>query len=286
MKPQMIHAIVSALALTLGLPAPLLAQTVASSPPTTAGGEQTIVLSPFVVNVDHDNGYIAVDSLSGGRMAAPIRVTPTSMSSITMGFIDDLGLTNVNDVLKWSLSTVPTSDRSGLSGGSGGGVFNYWSVSTRGGMAPQGGNPPTKNYFPIYTVMDTYNIERIEFDQGPNSILFGIGDIGGAVSSYTKTARFDKNFSTINLGYNNYGGYRGTIDVNQSAGDLALRVNAVAANEKGWRDGDYHHKLGADLAGDWRFCVHFAFALTQESNLINYLMVIFGLSQQVKVLYK
>ena len=254
MKPKMILATVSALALTLGLTAPLLAQTVASSPPNTAAGGETIALSPFVVNVDHDNGYIAVDSLSGGRMDAPIRVTPAPISSLTSGFIDDLGLTNVNDVLKWSLNTVPTSDRSGLSGGSGGGVFNYWSISTRGDHHDQGGNPPTKNYFPIFTVMDTYNIDRIEFDQGPNSILFGIGDIGGAMSSYTKTARFDKNFSDFNLGLDSYGGYRGTIDVNEFVGNLALRLNGVVANEKGWRDGDYHHKLGADLAGDWRFC--------------------------------
>ncbi|HUL52118.1 MAG TPA: TonB-dependent receptor plug domain-containing protein [Opitutaceae bacterium] len=253
MKPKIIHAIVPALALALGLPAPLLAQTAASSPPTTAAGEQTIVLSPFVVNVDHDNGYIAVDSLSGGRMDAPIRVTPAPMSSLTSGFINDLELTNINDVLKWSLSTVPTADRNGLAGGSGGGVFNYWSISTRGGQSVQGGNPPTKNYFPIFRVMDTYNIERVEFDQGPNSILFGIGDIGGAVSSYTKMARFDKNFQNLSARVDSYGGYRGTIDVNQSAGNLAVRVNGVAANEKGWRDGDYHHKLGGDVAATFKF---------------------------------
>ena len=254
MKTRIMHTIVPAFALALGLQAPLLAQTVANPPPAAVAAEQTVQLSAFMVNVDHDNGYIAVDSLSGGRMASPLRVTPAPVSSVTGAFIDDLGITNVNDVLKWSLNTVPTSDRSGLSGGSAGGIFNYWSISTRGDHHDQGGNPPTKNYFPIFTVMDTYNIERVEFDQGPNSILFGIGDIGGAVSSYTKTARFDKNFSTLNLGFDNYGGYRATVDTNQSVGDLALRVNGVIANEKGWRDGDYHKKLGADLAGDWKFC--------------------------------
>jgi outer membrane receptor protein involved in Fe transport len=252
MKTRMIHTIVPAFALALGLQAPLLAQT-STPPPTAPEPEKTVVMDTFTVNTDKDNGYIATDSLAGGRQAAPIRVTPAPMSSLTGAFLDDLSLTNVNDVLKWSLNTVTASDRSGMSGGSGGGVFNYWSISTRGGANVQGGNPPTKNYFPIYTVMDTYNIERIEFDQGPNSILFGIGDIGGAVSSYTKTARFDKNFNTFNLGLDSYGGYRGTIDANQSVGDLALRVNAVIANEKGWRDGDYHKKLGADLAGDWKF---------------------------------
>jgi outer membrane receptor protein involved in Fe transport len=246
MKSPIAPIYASALALTLGLATPLSAQ----NAPTE---EKTVQLSPFTVNVEHDNGYIAVDSLSGGRMDAPIRVTPAPISSLTSAFVNDLALTNVNDVLKWSLNTVPTSDRSGLTGGSGGGVFNYWSISTRGDHHDQGGNPPTKNYFPMFTALDTYNIDRVEFDQGPNSILFGIGDIGGAVSVYTKTARFDRNFSNVNLMYDSYGGYRGTIDVNQSQGDLALRVNAVGANEHGWRDGDYHHKLGADLAADWKF---------------------------------
>lgn len=247
MKTQIPRKFALALLLTPGLAATLLAQ---STPPAE---DQPVVLSPFTVNVEKDNGYIATDSLAGGRQSSPIRITPAAMSSITGQFINDLGLTNVQDVLKWSLNTVPVNDRNGFAGGSGGNVFNYWAISSRGGGSVQGGNPPTKNYFPLFVISDTYNIERIEFDQGPNSILFGIGDIGGAMSSYTKTARFDKKFEDVRLSYDNYGGYRGTIDVNTSRGDLALRVNAVTANEKGWRDGDEHKKLGATLAADWRF---------------------------------
>ena len=253
MKNNHTRILASAFLLTFGLHASLLAQNAPASPSTAKAEDQDVVkLDTFVVNTDKDNGYTAVDSLAGGRQAAPIRVTPASMSSLTSAFISDLGLTNVQDALKWSLDTVPTSDRNGLSGGSGGGVFNFWSVSIRGDAHVQGGNPPTKNYFPIFVVADTYNIDRIEFDHGPNSILFGIGDIGGAMSTYTKTARFDKNFSTVMASVDSYGGYRGTIDVNQSVGDLALRLNAVAANEKGFRDGDDHKKLGVTLAGTFK----------------------------------
>jgi hypothetical protein len=211
------------------------------------------VLETFKVNLEKDNGYIAVDSLAGGRQATPIRVTPAAMSSITGQFISDLGITNVQDALKWSLNTVPTSDRNGFNGGSGGGVFNFWSVSIRGDSHVQGGNPPTKNYFPLFVVSDTYNVDRIEFDHGPNSILFGIGDLGGAMTSYTKQPRFDKDFNRLSALVDNNGAWRGTFDVNQSVGNLAVRVNAVVADEKGWRDGDYHDKLGATLAADWRF---------------------------------
>ena len=239
-------------ALVLASTASLIAQT-ASAPPAVDTADKTLQLETFVVNTTKDNGYIAVDSLAGGRQSAPIRVTPGAMSSLTGQFISDLGITNVRDALKWSLGTVPTSDRSGFSGGSGGGVFNYWSVSIRGDSHEQGGNPPTKNYFPLFVISDTYNVDRIEFDHGPNSILFGIGDLGGAVSSYTKQARFDKNFNQLKVSSSNYGGYRATIDSNESVGNLAVRVNAVVADEKGFRDGDYDKKMGATLAADWKF---------------------------------
>jgi outer membrane receptor protein involved in Fe transport len=240
-----------AFVLTLGLGASSKAQTTTAAADTS--NQNVVVLDPFVVNTDKDNGYIATDSLAGGRMNSPIRVTPSTMSSITGQFISDLSLTTMNDVLKWSLNAVPTPFEGAFNGGAGGDVFNYWSVSIRGGQSVQGGNPPTKNFFPLYTLTDFYNVERVEFDHGPNSILFGIGQLGGAVTSYTKQARFDKNFYKVNLTYDTWGGYRGTIDLNEHVGNFALRLNALAANEKGFRDGDFDKKYAIDLAGDYKF---------------------------------
>jgi outer membrane receptor protein involved in Fe transport len=252
MKTPIHYPFASALALTLGLTAPLPAQT---APSASAPDDQPIVLAPFTVNTERDNGYTAVDSLAGGRMATPIRVTPSSVSSLTRQFIDDLALTNIQDALKWSLNVVPTSFRNGMSGASGGDVFNFWSVSIRGDNHVQGGNPPTKNYFPTFMMIDTYNVDRLETDGGPNSILFGIGDIGGTMTAYTKTALFDRDFSRLSLSaYSYHGGYRSTVDVNQSVGKhFALRLNALYANEKGWKDGDIHKKKGVDLAGTYKF---------------------------------
>jgi outer membrane receptor protein involved in Fe transport len=246
MKMKQARLLTSALVLTLGVQAPLLAQ---DAPPD----DDVYVLDTFTVSTEKDRGYVAADSLAGGRQASPIRVTPASISSLTSEFLSDLGITNAQDALLWSLNSAPTSDRGGFSGGSGGGVFNYWSISSRGGQSVQGGNPPTKNYFPFFVISDNYNVDRIEFAQGPNSILFGIGDIGGAMTSYTKTARFDRDFNTATLSYNSYGGWRGTVDSNTAKDNLALRLNAVIADEKGFRDGDFNEKLGATLAGDWKF---------------------------------
>jgi outer membrane receptor protein involved in Fe transport len=243
--------------LTLGLGAYAKAQTAQTAQPEAAANptpdQAVVTMDPFTVDTAKDNGYIATDSLAGGRYAAPIRDTPAPMSTITGQFIEDLSVTNLNDLLPWSLNTVMTSDRSGLNGGSGGSVFNYWSISSRGGQSVQGGTPPTRNYFPTFIVEDTYDIDRVEFDEGPNSILFGIGDIGGSVNAYTKTARFDKNFENVELQGNSWGGYRFTMDVNEAVGNLAIRFNAVAADEQGFRDGDFHHKLGATIAGTYKF---------------------------------
>lgn len=243
------HRYALALALTLGLVAPLTAQTA----PASSDDNEVVQLSPYTVSTEKDNGYTAVDSLAGGRTNTPIRVTPAAMSSLTRAFINDLQLTNVQDALKWSLNAVPTSFRNGMSGASGGDVFNFWSVSIRGDSHVQGGNPPTKNYLPTFMMIDTYNVDRLEVDSGPNSILFGIGDIGGALTAYTKTPLFTRNFEDVVLSTSNYGGYRATIDINRTMGkSLALRLNAVQANEKGWKDGDNHKKWGVDLAATWK----------------------------------
>ena len=71
MKTRMIHTIVPAFALALGLQAPLLAQT-STPPPTAPEPEKTVVMDTFTVNTDKDNGYIATDSLAGHRDGAGI----------------------------------------------------------------------------------------------------------------------------------------------------------------------------------------------------------------------
>ncbi len=241
--------------LTLGQSVGLRGQAVSPPPAESANPNDNaiVALSAFTVSAEKDNGYLAVDSLSGGRLATPLRVTPAPVSSLTSQFMSDLTLTDVQSSLKWSLNAVPTDFRNGISGASGGEVFNFWSVSIRGDSHVQGGNPPTKNYFPTFMMIDTYNIDRIETDSGPNSILFGIGDIGGAIAAYTKTPQFGNNFSRLYGNWSNYGGFRLTADVNQQSNShLALRLNALWSSENGWKDGDRHKKKGVDLAVTYR----------------------------------
>ncbi len=265
MKPTTSGNTALAFALTLAFGTPVIApaQSTATPPPnngtttenSSPSGQDSdvVILNTFVVNTEKDTGYVAVDSLAGGRQNTPVRVTPAAVSSLTNEVLSDLAITDVQDALQWSLNVVPTSFRNGMNGGSGGDVFNYWSVSIRGDNHVQGGNPPTKNYFPTFMPIDVYNIDRLEVDGGPNSILFGIGDIGGSLTSYTKHAVFGNDISRLTFRTSNWGGYRVMTDINRPVTEKwAVRLNAVVANDKGWIKGDNNKKLGVDLATTYK----------------------------------
>ncbi|HEX9785520.1 MAG TPA: TonB-dependent receptor plug domain-containing protein [Opitutaceae bacterium] len=255
MKPKVSGKLALAISLTFPLCAPYisLAQSTTSSQNsatgTAAGSEEVIELNPFLVDASSsDVGYTAMDSLAGGRANLPLRITAAPISSITRTFIDDVQVTNVKDILRWTAGAVPQNWRGGKSGS--GSQFNAWAFSIRGqGGLDQGGNPPTRNYFPNYVVQDLYNVDRVEASRGPNSILFGVGDIGGAIATYTKIPRLDRSKEEGVLTVNSEGGVRFTADVNRPVSkSVAVRINALAERERGWRDGDKATTYAIDVS--------------------------------------
>jgi len=243
-----------ALLLALGLSATVKAQNAASANDQSqeqASNEQPIVLNTFTVDTTTDKGYVAVNSLAGGRNNTPLAITPTSVSSLTAEFIGDLQLTNATDALKWTMNAIPGNFAPNVGSGN---EFNSWGINLRGaGTGPQGGTPPTVNYFPIYAIKDFFNVDRFELDLGPNSILFGIGSLGGVATSYTKKPRFDQDFTELDLVVNSYGGARAVLDVNQRASifkknDFGVRVNLMADHDEDWRKDDLIKRYGASIA--------------------------------------
>jgi outer membrane receptor protein involved in Fe transport len=216
-----------------------------------ATNEEPIVLETFTVDTSTDKGYVAVNSLAGGRNNTPLAITPTSVSSLTEAFIDDLQLTNVNDALKWTMNAIPGSFAPNVGSGS---EFNSWGINLRGaGTGPQGGTPPTVNYFPIYAIKDFFNVDRFELDLGPNSILFGIGSLGGVAASYTKKPRFDQDFTQLDLDVTSFGGARAVLDVNQRVSilkkdDFGIRIDLLADRDEDWRKEDLIKRWGASIA--------------------------------------
>lgn len=248
-----------ALALTLGLATSMRAQAAATNTSdqsqSQASSEEPIVLSTFTVDTSTDKGYVAVNSLAGGRNNTPLAITPTSVSSLTAAFIDDLQLTNATDALKWTMNAIPGNFAPNVGSGN---EFNSWGTNLRGaGTGPQGGTPPTVNFFPLYAIKDFFNVDRFEIDLGPNSILFGVGSLGGVTTSYTKKPRFDSNFTDSELVVNSYGGVRFTVDTNQRVSilkkdDLSVRINLLADHDEDWRKADLIKRWGASEAATFK----------------------------------
>lgn len=114
------HFPVSALAALLlaGVTTALRAQ-VAAAPAAAAkaSDESAVILSPFEVRTDGDNGYTATSALAGGRTDSPLKLTSAAISVMTSQFIEDIGSTNFRSAGEWALNWVPFPESNTSVGG-------------------------------------------------------------------------------------------------------------------------------------------------------------------------
>lgn len=210
-------------------------------PATTPEADETIViLSPFEVREDADDGYSVGRSTAGGRTDAPLEIIPSAISQLSRQFLDDLGIVDMRNASEWSVNSVPQYNNPN--------PFDY-AVNLRS----MGNSFPSRNYFRWYYNSDSYNTERLEYARGPNGVLFGDGNVAGIVTVFTKRARLDKPRYSLRFKTDSYGGYRFSADVNQPINkDVAMRVNYLNMRQDDWRDDAPFHNRGLHLAGTWR----------------------------------
>jgi outer membrane receptor protein involved in Fe transport len=213
-----------------------------SAPQKTS--EEAIVLSPFTVSTDKDVGFVATSSLAGGRLASDLADTPAAYSVITREFIDALNLVDLAQAVEWTVNTNANNDN-----GANLTFASPTTYTTRGVSA----STPQRNFFPFYLNFDSYNLERYDFSRGPNSVLFGNGNIAGSTNVITKQAKFGRATRELRTAVGSWDMKRVTLDVNQPVGkDAALRANTVWQDGHGWRDRDYSKVKGASLTGSMR----------------------------------
>lgn len=217
-------------------------QTVPAQPARADSLVEAVVLSPFEVSTARDVGYTATSALAGGRTNTPLKETPAAISVMTRELIDDLAATNFAGIAEWAVNAIPAYNTNQS-------PFGDYAVNLRG----LGSSYPSRNYFLWYIDGDSYNTERFEFARGPNGILFGDGNIGGITTTWTKRARIGRSFRSLSGRVDSYGGYRATMDANQSLSDsFALRFNALYDEGMGWRNGSHIDRSGEHLAGTWK----------------------------------
>lgn len=209
--------------------------------------ESAIELSPFQVNAQRDDGYVAASTLAGSRLNSELKNTPAAISVFTKDFINDIGATNVTEALQYSLNGQRDyTDLTGLA------AVQYSDVNVK--MRGFTGATLTRNFFPVLISMDAFNMERIDFSRGPNSILNGIGGPGGSIDTSTKRAHFRNNVNEVQFRVGSWDDYREAIDLNRVLIDkkLAVRVNLMMQDKENWREFDFYDRQSVALALTYR----------------------------------
>src|SRR5688572_689231 len=222
--------------LSLGLASTgLLAQSVPAPTDETAK-ESAVLLSPFTVESERDTGYQATSTLAGTRLNTPIKDLASGISVLTRDLITDLGATNINELLIYSVG----AEAAGSQGNFGGAVADdtgqsvrnspQSSTRTRGLAAPTN----TRGYFTTSISLDEYNTEFVTVNRGANAILFGIGSPAGVVDTTLASASFNKNLSRVVHRFGDTGSNRASLSLNRVLlpKKLAFRVDAVRDDER------------------------------------------------------
>lgn len=224
------------LACILGIGLPLSAQTTRpSSDEETTESDETVVLSPFVVNAAEDAGsYQATSTLAGTRVRTDLKDVASSLSVVTAQFLKDTGATNNQTLLQYTTNTEV--------GGIYGNFAGVGSTFTEG--ATENFAPPhlntrvrgldsadnTRDYFRSDVPWDSYNVGRVDIQRGPNSILFGIGSPAGIINASLNTAGFKNAYSFENR-VGSYGTVRNSLDLNQVVIDKQLAVRLALLDD-------------------------------------------------------
>ena len=188
MKPKRnVLAFVAACALV-----PAVVSQVAVTPTETPA--QVVKLSPFVVDSTSDRGYQATSTLAGNRIKTDLKDVAASVTVLTKEFMDDLGATTIHAAMTFVAGAETDSmtdfEQVGTLGAANGYVGtdfgdnnnNIANLRVRG----VGGASFTQNFMPVMGSTDRYNVERVEFLRGANSVLFGLSSPAGLLNFSSK----------------------------------------------------------------------------------------------------
>jgi hypothetical protein len=215
---------------------PMVAQTTA--PDNSPKKDEVLVLSPFEVNAEDDHGYQATQTLAGTRIRTDLKDVGSAISVITKEFMQDIGATDTGTLLQYT----PNAEVAGTRG-TYAGLGNGTSVSETGSLRSPGTTnnrvrglataDNTRDFFVTDIPWDSYNVERVDIQRGPNSILFGLGSPAGIVNASLNGAGF-RNKGEVQYRVGSYGSQRVSVDANQVLikDVLSLRVDGLFNRER------------------------------------------------------
>ncbi|MET3761542.1 TonB-dependent receptor plug domain-containing protein [Sphingomonas sp. UYEF23] len=160
------------------------------------------------------------EATAGTKSSAPIAETPQSISVISAADIADLGLSNLNQALRF-VAGVTTEQR-----GSSAEVYDQFKL--RGFDAPQflDGLKLIGGASYLEPQIDVSRLDRIEVIKGPASVLYGQTGPGGLVALSSKLPLDKPFYGAVSGTYGTYDLYRADADVGGKISDSVLwRIN-------------------------------------------------------------
>ncbi|WP_069960898.1 TonB-dependent receptor plug domain-containing protein [Lacunisphaera limnophila] len=205
------------------------------------------MLSPFVVDASEDaDSYAAKSTLAGTRVRTELKDVASAISVVTKQFMRDTGATDSASLLQYTTNTEVGGLGGNFSGNAGGLQFNEDSslrrpnTNTRVRGLDSADN--TRDYFLTEIPWDGYNVDRVDLQRGPNSILFGVGSPAGIINTSVNSATF-KNKNSFENRIDKFGSMRFTADFNYVLlpNELAVRVAALDDKSQYRQEPAYNH---------------------------------------------
>jgi hypothetical protein len=146
--------------------------------------------------------------------------------------IEDTNSQNINDIMLYEANTEGSHTFTPVTGftESGGYVDDALAGSNdQGGTAGVGGatslssrvrglgapDNEVDGFYGLYRIpFDTYNVNSVEIDRGPNSLMFGSGSSAGIVNASSTAAVIDRLSGDASVQSSSFGGFRETSDLN------------------------------------------------------------------------
>ncbi len=200
--------------------------------------EEIFELSPFEVSTEGNDGYSANETLGGTRLRTDYRDLATPLTAVTSQFLEDTAATDNQSLLSYTTNT----EVGGLYGNYGG-FGNSQGIGDRSKLISPNNNTRvrgleqadnTRNFFLTDAPWDSFNIDRIEIQRGPNSILFGVGSPAGIINATTIVAQMNGNSGKVENRFGQFNSNRVVADYNVEVIDdvFSVRVAGLYNDQK------------------------------------------------------
>lgn len=185
---------------------------------TGAGASQEKTLGGMTVT------DTAINDAPGNQLESPkrtrsVRDTPQTITVLTGEVLEQQNLLSLKD----ALSTVPgITFGAGEGGGGYGDSINFRGYSANTDITVDGVRDSAQ-----YNRSDAFDIDQIEVTNGANSVISGVGSVGGSINIVSKNP-LAKDQTILSGGVGTADYYRATADINKRVNDLiAVRLNAM-----------------------------------------------------------